>query len=235
MAASCSSSHASAGVGLGILLTQALDELDGERRRQGGGLERPERQAAGPAVRRGRAARSPARRRSWRAARPCTIRSASRRRFSTSTMRRAIGTAQSSPMVSGCIALESRGRSARASRARSGCRCGRRRPRPGRAREDSPRSGTVGELGKLAVEPRREILPDLPDRRVHDVEVVDEPLRGRRDRRLPPGSPPRVCDSTGAGRARCPARVATGGGRFHQRAGSSGARSALRAPRVARR
>ena len=42
--------------------------------------------------------------------------------------------------------------------------------------------GAFGELGELAVEAGRKILPDLPHDLVDDVEVVDEPLRGRRDR-----------------------------------------------------
>ena len=52
-----------------------------------------------------------------------------------------------------------------------------------------PFEGTFGELGKLAVEAGREILPDLPDDVVDDVEVVDEPLRGRRDRAFLPDHP----------------------------------------------
>ena len=47
----------------------------------------------------------------------------------------------------------------------------------------------VGELGELAVEPGREILADLPDDLVHDVEVVDEPFRRRRDRAFLPDHP----------------------------------------------
>ncbi len=42
-----------------------------------------------------------------------------------------------------------------------------------------PLQGVLRELGELAVEPPREILPDLPDHRVDDVKVVDEPFRGR--------------------------------------------------------
>ena len=40
------------------------------------------------------------------------------------------------------------------------------------------------ELGKLAVEAGRQILADLTHHRVHHVEIVDEPLRGRRRRAL---------------------------------------------------
>jgi hypothetical protein len=39
--------------------------------------------------------------------------------------------------------------------------------------------GVLRELGELAVESAREILPDLADHRVDDVKVVDEPFRGR--------------------------------------------------------
>jgi hypothetical protein len=47
----------------------------------------------------------------------------------------------------------------------------------------------VGQLGKLAVEPGREILPDVADDLVHDVEVVDEPFRRRHDRAFLPNHP----------------------------------------------
>jgi hypothetical protein len=42
--------------------------------------------------------------------------------------------------------------------------------------------GTFRELGELAVESRRQILPNFSYDFVDNVEVVDEPLRGRRDR-----------------------------------------------------
>ncbi len=42
-----------------------------------------------------------------------------------------------------------------------------------------PLQRALRELGQLAVDPRRQVLPDLPHHRVHHVEVVDEPLRGR--------------------------------------------------------
>ena len=42
------------------------------------------------------------------------------------------------------------------------------------------------ELGKLPVIPGREVFADLPEVLFDDVEVVDEPLRGRRDRPLFP-------------------------------------------------
>ena len=42
--------------------------------------------------------------------------------------------------------------------------------------------GALGELWQPAVESRRQILPDLSKDVLDDVEVVDEPLRGRGDR-----------------------------------------------------
>ena len=42
--------------------------------------------------------------------------------------------------------------------------------------------GALRELGELAVESTREVLSDLAQDLFDDVEVVDEPLRGRRDR-----------------------------------------------------
>ncbi len=43
-----------------------------------------------------------------------------------------------------------------------------------------------GQLGELAVVVRRQVVVDLAELLVDDVEVVDEPLGGRRDRRAPP-------------------------------------------------
>ena len=48
---------------------------------------------------------------------------------------------------------------------------------------------TVGELGQLTIESARQIVPDLPQLLVHDVEVVDQPFRGRRDGSLLPDGP----------------------------------------------
>jgi hypothetical protein len=48
---------------------------------------------------------------------------------------------------------------------------------------------TFGKLGELAIEPGREIFPDLPNDLVHDVEVVDEPFRRRHDRAFLPDHP----------------------------------------------
>ncbi len=47
-----------------------------------------------------------------------------------------------------------------------------------------PLQRALRELGQLAVEPRGQILANLADHRVDDVEVVDEPLRGRGRRAL---------------------------------------------------
>ena len=52
-----------------------------------------------------------------------------------------------------------------------------------------PSQRPVGKLGELAVEPWRQVLADLPDHLVHDVEVVDQPLRRRRDRAFLPDDP----------------------------------------------
>ena len=87
-----------------ILVAQPVHELDGEcvrqRRAVGSSASTTD---AGSAVRppapSKRSARSSA---SCRAALLCTIRSARRLRFSTSTIRSVIATAQSSPIVSGC-------------------------------------------------------------------------------------------------------------------------------------
>jgi hypothetical protein len=53
----------------------------------------------------------------------------------------------------------------------------------------------IGQLGKLAVVVRGQIVADLAELLVDDVEVVDEPLSGRRDR-------PLVLDGTGQGAVR---------------------------------
>ena len=42
----------------------------------------------------------------------------------------------------------------------------------------------LGQLGELAVVVRRQVVADLAELLVDDVEVVDEPLGGRRDRAL---------------------------------------------------
>ena len=51
------------------------------------------------------------------------------------------------------------------------------------------RERTLGELGQLAIEAARQIVADLPQLFVHDVEVVDQPLRRRRDGPLLPDRP----------------------------------------------
>ena len=45
---------------------------------------------------------------------------------------------------------------------------------------------SVGQLGELAIEPGRQIVSDLPQLFVHDVKVVDQPFRRRRDGALLP-------------------------------------------------
>ncbi len=42
----------------------------------------------------------------------------------------------------------------------------------------------LGQLGQLPIEPGRQVVADLAQLLVHDVEVVDEPFRRRRDRAL---------------------------------------------------
>ena len=148
-------------------------------------------------------------------------------------MRRAIGMAQSSPMVSGCTRWNRRTKrwSVSGSKRLSVCATNAQaRPRT----RGIALQRLLRELGELAVEPAREVLADLPHHLVHDVEVVDEPFRGRRDRPLPPGSPRRSRDSTAAGPGRCRARAARGGDRRRRRPGPAAARRAPRAPPGAR-
>ena len=76
---------------------------------------------------------------------------------------------------------------------------------PGEA-EDPRVAGemALGQLGELAVVVRRQVVADLAELLVDDVEVVDEPLRGRRDRALVldrPGQDP-VGRPAGRGRSR---------------------------------
>ncbi len=57
--------------------------------------------------------------------------------------------------------------------------------RPGQTDDPGiPLEMALGELGQLAVVVRGQIIADLAQLLVHDVEVVDEPLSGRRDRAL---------------------------------------------------
>jgi len=42
----------------------------------------------------------------------------------------------------------------------------------------------LDELGQLSIESRRQVVANLAQLFVHDVEVVDEPFRRRRDRAL---------------------------------------------------
>ena len=178
--ASCSLEPASAGVDVGILLAQALDELHREGHRQGSGLEPPKGETA---------RRFPAepeqlvRERVGVAARSATVDDllGQAPEVLQEHQRSAIGTAHSSPMVSGWTrwnaldeALESLGLEAAVGMGDEG---------PGQP--EYPRvalEGSLGELRQLAVESRRQILPDLSKDVLHDVEVVDEPLRGRGDR-----------------------------------------------------
>ena len=109
-----------------------------------------------------------------------TIASASRRRFSTSTTRSEIVTAQSSPIVSGCTRLV--GAHETAQRLRIEAAVG--------VRDEGPRDAvhariagerSVGERRQLPVEAQRQIVADLAQLLVDDEEVVEQPLGGRRD------------------------------------------------------
>ena len=232
-AASCSSSQASAGHGLGILVTQTLDELDGERGRQCGGVKGSERE--GPGRLSGEA---------------------------EELVRQGVGLVSGGPSLDdplgeppqvlhehdpegdghgpqladgqGLHALESADEALQ--RIAIEAAVGVSDERPGQAEHAGiPLQRPVGKLGELAVEPGRQILADLPDDLVHDVEVVDEPFRRRGDRAFLPDHPGERAIALQQPTARCRARVATGSGRSRLRAGSAGGRSALRAPRVGRR
>ncbi len=43
---------------------------------------------------------------------------------------------------------------------------------------------SLDQLGQLSIEAGRQVVADLPQLLVHDVEVIDEPFRRRRDRAL---------------------------------------------------
>ena len=139
-AESCSSSHRSAGVVCGILLAQALDELHGEGDGQGGGLEGLEGQGAG---------RSPAEpeqlvgQRVGVMAGRASLHDPLGQAPEVLHQHHAQGDGDGPELADGqrLRALERAHEAAGGSRARSGCRCGRRRPRPGRGRGDSRAGG----------------------------------------------------------------------------------------------
>ena len=110
-----------------------------------------------------------------------TMRSERRRRFSTSTMRSVIAIAHSSPMRSGCDALVGAHEPSQDLGIEPAVGVRHERPRQS---EDARIAGKVpiGQLRQLAVEPGGEMVADVPQLLVDDVEVVDQPLRGRRDR-----------------------------------------------------
>ena len=98
-------------------------------------------------------------------------------------MRSVIATAQSSPIVSGSHALVGAHEPPEGLRVEAAV--GVRDERPGQAVDARiAREGALGELRELAVVARRQVVADLAELLVDDVEVVDEPLGGRRDRAL---------------------------------------------------
>ena len=101
-----------------------------------------------------------------------------------------IAIAHSSPIVSGCTRLVGAHQAPQALGVEAAVRV--RDVRPGEA-EDArvAREMAVGELGQLAVVVRGQVVADLAELLVDDVEVVDEPLGGRRDRARRPGWPAR--------------------------------------------
>ena len=171
---------------------------------------------------------------SWRAARP---RRSARRAAADSPrapIRRAMGTAHSSPMVSGCTRWNRRTKRCRVSRLEAAV--GVSDERPGEAEHARiPLQSAFRELGELAIEPGREILPDLPNDLVDDVEVVDEPLRGRRDRAFLPDHRGERSIALEQNTPAVPHARRQGAADPALEQGRAGARSALRAPRVVRR
>ena len=166
-----------------VLIAQPLHELHRKGVRRAGpsvaGEHHRHRFGRASATPSSRSARSSA---SSRAVRLLHDPSASRRRFSTSTMRSVIATAQSSPIVSGWTS-DRPGRSGTASRDRSGCRCGRQKPRRAEhARISGER--TVSELRQLPVIARRQVVADLADLLLDEMIVVEQPF-GRRGDRAP--------------------------------------------------
>ena len=108
-------------------------------------------------------------------------RSERRRRFSTSTTRSEIASAQSSPIVSGLDALVRADEDAERVELDPAVRVRDEGPgQPVDARISLQLSR--GQLGQLPIEARRKVLLDLADLLFDDVEVVEQPLGGRRDR-----------------------------------------------------
>jgi len=157
-----------------VLVTQALEELDaaavgnaaGESRRResiarsGLSVRRPSRPSASSSA-------------ACRAARPCTICSVMRRRFSTRRIRRLIAIAHSSPIVSASTPGR-RGPCAAGFPDRSGCPCGRCRPRRDRGPR-IPSRWPSASLGSSRNSPG-EVVADLAELLVDDRKVVDQPL-----------------------------------------------------------
>ena len=175
------------GHGLGILVTQTLDELDGERGRQCGGVKGSERE--GPGRLSGEAEE--------------LVRQGVGLVAGGASLDDPLGEPPQvlhehdpegdghGPQLAdgqGLHALESADEALQ--RIAIEAAVGVCDERPGQAEHAwIPLQRPVGKLGELAVEPGREILPDLPDDLVHDVEVVDEPFRRRRDRAFLPDHP----------------------------------------------
>ena len=110
-----------------------------------------------------------------RSSQPQTIRSARRRRFSRRTRRSMVGSAQSSPMVSGATSWNARTNRVIRASSSSLSRVGDQRQGQ---RVDAGIAGQRrrGQLGQQLVVARRQVVADLAERVVDDVEVVDQPF-----------------------------------------------------------
>ena len=116
----------------------------------------------------------------WRAARSFTIRSAARRKFSTSTIRRVIATAQSSPIRQRLHALIGLYKAAQHLRLEAAV--GMRDERPCHseyARITLKRP--VRKFGQPTIKPARKILADLANLFLRDIKVIDQPFGRRSD------------------------------------------------------
>ena len=181
-AASCSSSHRRAGVVCGILVAQPLHELDREGGGQGRGLEALEGEGStGPAAQAEEVVRERVGGLAGRASghdalgEPPEVLHEHDAEGDRDRPELADGQ-RLHPLERADEALEGLGLESAVG-----------------VRDEGPRQSehagiplqrTLRELGQLAVEPRRQILANLAHHRVHHVEVVDEPLRGRSRRSL---------------------------------------------------
>ncbi|MEI2808495.1 MAG: hypothetical protein V9G18_21900 [Albidovulum sp.] len=108
------------------------------------------------------------------------ISTASRRMFSIRTMRRVIAIAQLADRQRLDLLV---GRHVAAQDLSGQQAVGVRDIGPGQPEDPRiPREGPVAELRKLPVVARRQVVADLPELLFHEVEVVEQPFRGRGDR-----------------------------------------------------